>query len=129
MPCSWLMVSLNQGISEELEWLLFLGSQRLRRGTDAKIIRDLVQLPKRGRTKLAIEIDGLGTFACCNRTRGRFDSIVKVYHVHPTVLHTVTDTCLKSESFEVYELVTGLYNDLRWLADVPSQCFYPPRQV
>ena len=34
-----------------------------------------------------------------------------------------------SESFEVYERVTGLYNDLRWLADVSSQCFYPPRQV
>ncbi|KAK6727984.1 hypothetical protein RB195_005566 [Necator americanus] len=33
------------------------------------------------------------------------------------------------ESFEVYERVTGLYNDLWWLADVSSQCFYPPTQV
>ncbi|KAK6745075.1 hypothetical protein RB195_011654 [Necator americanus] len=34
-----------------------------------------------------------------------------------------------SESFEVCERVSGLYNDLWWLADVSSQCFYPPRQV
>ncbi|KAK6758373.1 hypothetical protein RB195_015909 [Necator americanus] len=34
-----------------------------------------------------------------------------------------------SESFDLYEDVSGLYNDLLWLADVSSQCFYPPRQV
>ncbi|KAK6761243.1 hypothetical protein RB195_022343 [Necator americanus] len=30
---------------------------------------------------------------------------------------------IKSKSCEVYKRVTGLYNDLRWLADVSSQCF------
>ncbi|KAK6765470.1 hypothetical protein RB195_025400 [Necator americanus] len=35
----------------------------------------------------------------------------------------------ESSMFGVYERVTGLYNDLRWLADVSSQCFHPPRQV
>ncbi|KAK6751576.1 hypothetical protein RB195_003157 [Necator americanus] len=34
-----------------------------------------------------------------------------------------------SKSFKVYKRVAGLYNDLRWLADVSSQRFYPPKQV
>ncbi|KAK6746613.1 hypothetical protein RB195_000097 [Necator americanus] len=35
----------------------------------------------------------------------------------------------EEESFEYYERVTGLYRDLRWLANVSSHCFSPPRQV
>ncbi|KAK6737532.1 hypothetical protein RB195_019936 [Necator americanus] len=54
---------------------------------------------------------------------------LRKYRMKPEGMQISRDISTRSESFEVFERVAGLYNDLRWLADVPSQGFYPPRQV
>ncbi|KAK6756461.1 hypothetical protein RB195_014711 [Necator americanus] len=53
-------------------------------------------------------------------------------HSEPSIcpkFYEITSALAKKEKPGVYERVTGPYNDLRWLADVSSQCFYPPTQV